>query len=389
MTRAPFLPGLAAFLLTGTLLVTGASATTTILYPTDDVSIDSKYPDTASQAAASLLYVGGNIVEQQDFWESLLKFNLGSYGDVTLNSAKLYLVTYSYSSGSGTPTVGAHEVTADPYDWSEYSMSWNTAANTLTISNGATSSVKITSSSATYVWDVTAAARNHQGGDFSLCMKEGSVGLWAEFCSKDCGVTGYYPYLEIDYTEPTTRHMGWENLELVLAMFGGGNPPVLASNVQLPSPVHTGQHALQLQHNTPGGAPRASVAYVTGLQDGDVVACGMWRWDVTPGAGPGCLLRAHWDDAAPPDPNAWSGDAGGNPDPGPGAGWDETTWRWTVSGGHTGLVIDCELLSEPRDTAWIDDLRVSAPPHATILFPDETPTPVRRTTWGAIKALYR
>jgi hypothetical protein len=180
---------------------------------------------------------------------------------------------------------------------------------------------------------------------------------------------------------------GWEDGGIVLGLFGTGVPPIIATNVGAPDPVFMGANSLRLEDNSPTGTPQAYVAFIWNLRDGDVVTAGFWRYDTTPAASPSCRIWAHWNDELPGNPDGNNGSAGGNEDYGPGTGWDYTYWDWTVSGGHTGLVLEVRTYSNPGDTVWVDDLEVLAPDHAYIQFP-AGPVPEETRTWGGIKALF-
>lgn len=156
---------------------------------------------------------------------------------------------------------------------------------------------------------------------------------------------------------------GWEDGGTILGKYGN----VLEYNVGVPDPVYAGDRSLKLvdMSSTGPSTPQAYVAWIVGLQDGDQVEGKFWRYDTTPGASPSCRIWGHWND----DPNnvmGFNGSAGGNEDYGPGTGWDETSWVWTVSGGHTGLVIEIRTYSTDGDTVWIDNMTVTAPAHASI-----------------------
>jgi len=182
----------------------------------------------------------------------------------------------------------------------------------------------------------------------------------------------------------------WEGTHTVLGMFGTGEPPIIAEAVaDFPvDPVH-GDQVLRLIDNSPSGTPQAFVAWVRGLLPGDTVEAILWRYDDTPGTSPSCRLWGHWNDD-PEDINGYDGSAGGNDDYGPGTGWDQTSWTWTVppEAAHTGLVIEVRTYSNPGDTIWVDALEVTAPLHATVLVPGDV-SPVESRTWGVIKSLYR
>jgi hypothetical protein len=179
-----------------------------------------------------------------------------------------------------------------------------------------------------------------------------------------------------------TETYGWEGTGTVLGLYGTGNPPM---NVQIvTSPVYSGSHSLELEDNSPSQTPQAYIAWVLGLSDGDEVTASFWRYDTTPGSSPSCRIWAHWNDD-PGDVMGYNGSAGGNSDYGPGTGWDQTSYTWTVSGGHTGIVIEARTYSGIGDTVWIDDLEVTAPDGTTIYTPDNY-TELHAETWGAIKS---
>ncbi len=181
-----------------------------------------------------------------------------------------------------------------------------------------------------------------------------------------------------------TATCGWEGTETVLALYGTGDPPIIASLVT--TPVHGGAQALSLEDNSPTGTPQAYVAWVTGLSDGDEVTAGFWRYDVTPGTTPpSSRIWGHWNDN-PDDLLAYNGSAGGNNDYGPGTGWDLVEYTWTVAEGHTGLVVEIRTYSEPGDTVFIDDLTVTAPDGTSIWTP-ENYLSLEGCSWGAIKSL--
>ena len=180
-----------------------------------------------------------------------------------------------------------------------------------------------------------------------------------------------------------TETCGWEGTGTVLGLFGTGDPPIIVSLVT--DPVHSGSQAMELEDNSPTSTPQAYVAWVVGLTDGDEVTASFWRYDTTPGDSPSCRIWAHWNDD-PEDVYGYDGTASGNTDYGPGTGWDETEYTWTVVDGHTGIVIECRTYSDPGDTVWIDDLTVTAPDGATIYTPDNY-TSITPTTWGAIKTM--
>jgi hypothetical protein len=188
-------------------LTATASANTYTLGPTDDVSVRSDDPNTLGAALAPLLYVGGPIADLEqndDYWTTFIKFDLSNYGSGTISSATLKLTCHSHSGSS--VSVSTYEVTSDPYDWDEDWMSQQTADTTLTVSSSPTANVTVNATNTAFSFDVTGAARNHKGGDFTICVKQStqpSSGNWAKFYSKDYATTpSYQPDLVLNYTPP-------------------------------------------------------------------------------------------------------------------------------------------------------------------------------------------
>ena len=185
---------------------------------------------------------------------------------------------------------------------------------------------------------------------------------------------------------PNLVNYGWENGGTVLGMFGSGDPPLVATNVTAPDPVHSGLRSLRLEDNSPTGTPEAHVAWVTGLQDGDVVQAGLSRYDTTPGAAPSARIWAHYTAGG-----EYAGSAGGNSDYGPGEGWDLVSHEWSFDAGaegdRDGLMIDVRVYSNPGDTVWMDDLYVCAPAGATVNMPIPEPATLSLLLTGAVAAL--
>lgn len=177
-----------------------------------------------------------------------------------------------------------------------------------------------------------------------------------------------------------TETYGWEGTETILGMY-----PVdgLIATIDT-DPVHTGSQALCLERVADETA-KAYVAWIVGLNDGDVVTGSFFRYDVTPVIAPSCRIWGHWNDD-PGDINVYSGTADGQDDYGPGTGWDEATYTWTVEAGHTGLVVEARIYSNPGDIVWIDDMTIIAPDGATIHTPGNVA--FENSTWADIKAAF-
>jgi len=181
-----------------------------------------------------------------------------------------------------------------------------------------------------------------------------------------------------------TASCGWEGSATVLAVYGAGDPPIIAEIDT--DPVHSGSQSLYLEDNEPDGTPQAYVAWILGLEDGDEVTATIWRYDVTPAAAPSCRIWGHWNDD-PTDVMGYNGSAGGESAYGPGTGWDQTGYTWTVAGGHTGLVVEIRTYSNDGDIVWVDDMEITAPT-GTVIYTPDTYTPVQNSTWAGIKVLF-
>jgi len=179
-----------------------------------------------------------------------------------------------------------------------------------------------------------------------------------------------------------TETYGWEESFTVLGVYGNGVP-----DLEYTSPVHGGSQSLEFVETPLGGTPQAYVGWIQDLSDGDTVIASFWVYDDTPGGNPSGRIWAHWNDD-PVDPMAYNGSASGNGEYSAGTGWSFLEWEWTVVDGHTGLMIEARIYSVAEfDTIWFDDLTISAPDGATILFPD-IPVALQRSTWADIKSAF-
>jgi hypothetical protein len=191
-------------------------------------------------------------------------------------------------------------------------------------------------------------------------------------------VTGILAMFSIALADVTAT-CGWEGSATILGSFGGVTATIATD------PVYAGSQSLRLEREG-SSTPQAYIAWITGLSNGDVVTASFWRYDVTPAAAPSCRIWAHWNDD-PNDVNGYNGSAGGNSEYGPGTGWDLAEHSWEVIDGHTGLVIEARVYSNPGDVVWIDDLTVTAPDGSVIIVPEDGQVLYGRT-WATIKASF-
>ncbi len=169
--------------------------------------------------------------------------------------------------------------------------------------------------------------------------------------------------------QTTTQSFGWEDSAVTVLYTYPASDSILSTNVTAPDPVYAGSRSLKLEDNAASGTPQVYLVWITGLTDGDQVDGSFWRYDTTSGSSPSCRIWGHWNDGATIDVS--DGSASGNSDYGPGTGWDQTSYSWTVADGHTGLVIEVRTYSSDGDIVWIDDLEVTIPDTAT--FEDMVP----------------
>ena len=189
-----------------------------------------------------------------------------------------------------------------------------------------------------------------------------------------------------------THTYGWEDGGSVLGFYGtnaDNSDIMLLALVGAPEPVHSGAIALKIIDNMTTGTPQAFVAYIWGLLPNDTVTASFWRYDITPAASPSCRIWGHWNDSLPGDYFVFDGSASGQSDYGPGTGWDQTSFDFVNSSGHTGLVVECRTYTNPGDTVYIDDLEIVIPDHASFILPSAGFVGLEKTSFGSIKALFR
>lgn len=178
----------------------------------------------------------------------------------------------------------------------------------------------------------------------------------------------------------TIETFGWEGTETILGMYPDDCVLAQISTDQ----THGGSQSLYLERLSEG-TPQAYVAWIVGLSDGDDVTVSLWFFDNTPESAPRGRTWAHWNDN-PDDINDYDGSASGPGFYTTGIDWEEIEWTWTVVEGHTGIVIEARIYSNPGDFVWIDDMTVTAPDHATIYTPGNLA--LESSTWADIKAAF-
>lgn len=155
---------------------------------------------------------------------------------------------------------------------------------------------------------------------------------------------------------------------------------------------HTGDHSLYMTEDPVGGTPQVWVAWIAGLQDGDVITVTYWTWDDTPGASPSSRIWGHYTSN---DINDYKGSAGGNGDYSVGDGWEEQSFSWTIdlvaNPDATALVVEFRLYSATGLVGpyYCDDLTVIAPDHTTVFTPNMEPVATVDSSFGSVKALFR
>ena len=184
---------------------------------------------------------------------------------------------------------------------------------------------------------------------------------------------------------------GWEDNGTVVGIYPDPLlPSIIATNVPswTGNPVHGGNFCLKLEDNAESGTPQAFLAYAWGLQDGDEITVGFWRYDTTPDAAPSVRLWGHWNDELPGNLDGYSGSASGDWEYGPGDARDYTSFVYTVAG-NTGLVIEARTYSAAGDIVWLDDLHIEFPDHVQVQIPGCSPVATETESWGGMKALFR
>ncbi len=181
-----------------------------------------------------------------------------------------------------------------------------------------------------------------------------------------------------------TETYGWEESFTVLAVYGNGNP-----ELEYTDPVYAGSQSLEFYESPLGSTPQAIVCWIQNLDEGDTVAASFYVYDDTPGSNPSGRIWAHYN-ANYADPTNYDGSAGGNSTYSSGIGWEQLSWEWTIGADsvHAGLMIEGRIYALAEfDTLWFDEMEVTAPDGATIVWPN-VPVALQRSTWADIKASF-
>jgi hypothetical protein len=138
------------------------------------------------------------------------------------------------------------------------------------------------------------------------------------------------------------------------------------------------------------GTGQIYVAYICGLNEGDVVTASFDVYDESAGSVyTSTRIWGHY--ALPGDVNSYAGSAGGNSTYSDGLGWNNLSYTWTIPALKTCLVVEVRPYgASPFDQApnWVDNLCVTAPDNASIQFPGGL-VAATESTWGGVKSLFR
>ena len=162
-----------------------------------------------------------------------------------------------------------------------------------------------------------------------------------------------------------TINYGWESGiggDAVLGTYGNVGSAEFSTEQ-----AHGGSYSLKLTEDPVGSTPQAYLAWVTGLQAGDVVTASVWVQSYN-GAGswPQGRIWGHY--TAGDDIDAYQGSAGGNYTYAGATDWDCVQHSWTIEAGQEALVIEGRIYAgaAPDNVVYFDDLCVTAPDHANI-----------------------
>jgi hypothetical protein len=179
---------------------------------------------------------------------------------------------------------------------------------------------------------------------------------------------------------------GWEDGGTVLGAWEPDNLYTANSTDQ----AYEGVASLEV-YESANGSPQAYVAWITDLQEGDVVDASIWTLDNISG-NPSLRIWGHYTDAGGTIDD-YAGSAGGNGTySGTSPDWIELTWSWTYPAGNDGggLVIEIRPYNATpfAGSNWVDQLCVTIPDGASLQFPGG-PVGAQGSSLSGVKALFR
>ena len=188
---------------------------------------------------------------------------------------------------------------------------------------------------------------------------------------------------------PSSMSYGWEDGSgTVLTYYSPGSEFMQYTNTdQL---AYTGNRSLLIEDNDPSnnGTPNATLAWITGLNDGDTITASFEVFDSTAGSAPSLRIWGHYTDST--DVTSYKGSAGGNGSYSSGTGWETLSHSWTFDsqgGTRSGLAIEVRMYdsgSAGSGAALVDDLFVTTSA-GTIMTP--APVPVPAAAWLFLSGL--
>ena len=207
------------------------------------------------------------------------------------------------------------------------------------------------------------------------------------------------------YPDQVTECYGWEDgVGTILGSYGNlccdtnvtgsqtGSQGSGLPDYTCPS-ANSGDRYLHVAEDPHSGTPEAFIAWVTGLNDDDVIDASFFGFDLTPAASPSLRIWAAYTTSD--DIDNYLSSAGGNTEYTDGTGWDDVAWSWTFAGGDgNALRISARLYSTPATSDpdhtdyWIDDICVMAPDTSVIHFAPE-PATLSLLGFGALALLRR
>ena len=138
-----------------------------------------------------------------------------------------------------------------------------------------------------------------------------------------------------------------------------------------------------------GSTPQIYVAWITGLNESDVVTATIDAYDESFGSNPSVRLWGHYTLSSSIDD--YDGSTGTGSDySGAAAVWENLSATWVMPAGKVALCIELRPYdSDPYGNFnWVDNLCITAPEGATVYFPGGT-VPQDEASWGEVKALFR